>query len=144
MFKNYFWLGTFLNIQRFVRKWDVCGHNKIWKNKKQSFLKLLPIPSRIWSKISIDFVVDLRENEKFKNFLIIFDKLNKRVILKFCNWINAETIVEIFIRRFYRQHGLPIIIISDRNKQFVNILWGKKCKIFGIPTKTFHGLPPTN
>ena len=46
--------------------------------------------------------------------------------------MNAETVDEIFIRRFYRQHGLPAIIISDRGRQFVNVLWKKICRIFGI------------
>ena len=49
--------------------------------------------------------------------------------------MDVETVSEIFIRKFYRQHGLPTIIISDRNKQFVNILWKNICKIFGIERK---------
>ena len=46
--------------------------------------------------------------------------------------MDAETVAEIFIRRFYRQHGLFAIIISERGRQFVNILWKKICKIFSI------------
>ena len=37
MFKSYSWPGMFLNIRRFVRNCEVCGKNKIWKNKKQFF-----------------------------------------------------------------------------------------------------------
>ena len=55
----------------------------------------------------------------------MIDKLNKIIILKFCDSINAETVTEIFIREFYRQHGLPANIISDCGRQFVNILWRK-------------------
>ena len=84
MFKNYFCPGMLLNIRRFVRNCDVCGRNKTWKNKKQGFLKPFLIPSRIWSEISIDFVIDLPENENCKNFLIITDKLRKKVI---CNFV---------------------------------------------------------
>ena len=74
MFKNYFWPGMLLNIRRFVRNCDVCGRNKTWKNKKQGFLKPFLIPSRIWSEISIDFVIDLPEKEKCKYLLIITEK----------------------------------------------------------------------
>ena len=56
--RNYFWPDMLLDIRRFVRNCDVFGRNKAWKDKKQGFLKPLPIPSRIWSEISIDFVVD--------------------------------------------------------------------------------------
>ena len=124
-----------LNIRRFVRNCDVCGRNKAWKDKKQGFLKPLPIPSRIWSKISIDFVVDLPESEGCKNLLIITDRLGKGIILELCNSMDAETVAEIFIRRFYRQHGLPAAIISDRGIQFVSILWKRICKILGIERK---------
>ena len=125
----------FLDIRRFVRNCDVCGKNKIWKNKKQRFLKPLPIPNRIWSKFFITFVIDLPENERCKNLLIITDKLKKKVILKLCDSINAEAVAEISIRRFYRQHGLPTTIISDRGRQFVNFLWKKICRILGIERK---------
>ena len=53
-------------------------------------------------------------------------------VLKLCDTMTAETIAEIFIRRFYRQHHLPEIIVFDRNRQFVNILWKKICKILDI------------
>ena len=132
MFRNYFWPGMLLDIRRFVRNCDVCGRNKAWRDKKQGFLKPLPIPSRIWSEISIDFVVDLPENERCKNLLVITDKLKKKVILEPCDSMDAEAVSEIFIRRFYRQHGLPAAIVSDRGRQFVSILWKRICKILGI------------
>ena len=46
--------------------------------------------------------------------------------------MDAEAVAEIFIRRFYRQHGLPAAIVSDRGRQFVSILWKRICKILGI------------
>ena len=98
-------------------------------------MKLLPIPSQNWSEILIDFVIDLPENEKCYFLLLIIDKFGKRVILKFYNSMDAEAATEIFIRRFYRQHGLFAILMSDRGRQFVNILWKKICKIFGIERK---------
>ena len=51
--------------------------------------------------------------------------------------MDAETVAEIFIGRFYRQHGLLAVIISDRGRQFVNILWKRIYKILGIERKLF-------
>ena len=67
-----------------------------------------------------------------QNFLVITDRLKKGVILETCNSMDAEAVAEIFIRRFYRQHGLPAVIVSDRGRQFVSILWKRICKILGI------------
>ena len=72
------------------------------------------------------------ENEKWKPLLIIIDKLGKGVILEFYDSVDAETVADIFIRRFYRQHGLPALIISDRGLQFGNILWKRICRTLGI------------
>ena len=87
-----------------------------------------------------DFVIDIPENEKWKNLLIIIDTLGKGFILKFCNSIDAEIVAEIFIRRSSRQQGLFAIIISERSRQFVNIFWKKNYQIFGIERKpsTFY------
>ena len=52
-----------------------------------------------------------------------------------CDSMDAEAVSKIFIRRFYRQHGLPTAIISDRGRQFVSILWKRICKILGIERK---------
>ena len=66
-------------------------------------------------------------------------------MLKPCNLMDAETVAKILIRRFYLQHGLPAVIISDRGKQFLNILWKRICKISGIERKfSIAYLPPTN
>ena len=59
-------------------------------------MKPLPIPSRIWSEISIDFVVDLPENEGCKNLLIITDRLGKGVILEPCDSMDAEAVSELW------------------------------------------------
>ena len=57
------------------------------------------------------------------------------MILEPCDSMDAEAVFKLFIRKFYRQHGLPTIRISDRSRQFENILWEKKCKILGIESK---------
>ena len=132
MSRSYFWPGMLLDIRPFVRDCDVCGRNKARRDRKQGFLKPLLIPSRIWSEISIDFVIDLPESEGCKNLLVITDRLRKGVILEPCDSMDAEAMSEIFIRKFYRQHGLPAIIIFDRGRQFVSILWKRICKILGI------------
>ena len=49
--------------------------------------------------------------------------------------MDAETVFEIFFRKFHRQHSLLTILIFDRNRQFVKILWKNICKNFGIERK---------
>ena len=72
----------------------------------------------------------------------MIDKLKIGVILKLCNSLDAETVAGIFIRRFYRQHGLRAIIISDWKKAIYEYIMEKISNFFGIEWKfsTIHHL----
>ena len=49
--------------------------------------------------------------------------------------MDAESVAEIVIRRFYHQHGLLAIIISEPKPVICEHLWKKICKILGIQRK---------
>ncbi len=50
-----------------------------------------------WCEIAIDFITELSESEECINVLTIVDYLKKNVIFKSCEWIDADTLVRIFI-----------------------------------------------
>lgn len=112
--RQFFWPGMLQDVRIFCRNCDKCRMNNSWKDRRQGFLKPLPVPERIWREISVDFVVDLPLSNDCKNLLVITDRLSKGVILEACNDMSAEWVAETFIRRFYRLHGLPTAIVSDR------------------------------
>ena len=77
-------------------------------------MKPLPIPDRIWSEISIDFITGLPESEGCKNMIVITDRLGKGVVADGLDDLKAETVIKWFIRRYYPHHFLPFAIVSDR------------------------------
>lgn len=64
--------------------------------------------------------------------MVITDRLSKGVILEAIKDTTAETVAKWFVSTYYRQHGLPRAVVSDRGKQFVGILWTRVCKLLGI------------
>ena len=54
--------------------------------------------------------------------MVITDRLGKGVLLELMRTIKAKDVVKIFLRTFYRQHGLPAAIVSNRGSQFVGAL----------------------
>jgi hydroxyacyl-ACP dehydratase HTD2-like protein with hotdog domain len=68
------------DVKQFTRNYDSYGSNKSWRTKRQGFLKPLPIPDRIWAKISIDFITDILELEGCTTIVVITDRFNKGVI----------------------------------------------------------------
>lgn len=142
MCRKYFWPLMLSHIRRFVRNCDLCGANKAWKEKKVGFLKPLPVPERVWREISIDFIVDLPPSNGRINIMVITDRLSKGVIFKALADINTETVARAFIRNFYRYHGFPDAIVSDRGKQFVGALWKRICELLRIKRRVSTAFHP--
>jgi transposase InsO family protein len=132
MMREFFWPNMLQDVRRFVRNCDSCGRNKAWRDRRQGFLKPLPIPSRLWREVSVDFVVDLPESSGCTNLMVITDRLGKGVILEALKTITADDVARIFLRTFYRSHGLPSAIVSDRGPQFTKSLWSRVCQLLSI------------
>ena len=120
--RHFFWPGFVNDVRRFCRNCDVCGRTKVWRDRKQGLLKPLPVPSRQWREISIDFTGPLPSSNGCEMLMVITDRLGKGVILEACPNTETETIARLFIGCFYRNHGVPAAIVSDRGTQFVSLL----------------------
>lgn len=132
MARQYFWPRMMGEIRRFVRNCDTCGSNKAWRERRQGFLKPLPIPDRIWQEISMDFITDLPLSSGCTNLMVITDRLGKGVIFEALPNIEAETVARVFVQCYYRHHFVPRAIVSDRGTQFVGILWARVCQLLKI------------
>ena len=130
--RQFFWPNMLRDVRRFVRNCDVCRRMKAWRDRRQGFLKPLPIPDRLWREISVDFVTELPQSDGCTNLIVITDRLGKGVILEPMRTIEAKDVARIFLRTFYRQHGLPAAIVSDRGPQFVGTLWKRVYQLLKI------------
>jgi len=80
----------------------------------------------------MDFITGLPLSQGCTDLLVITDRLSKGVILEPCSSLTAEAVAETFIRVFYRHHGLPKAIVSDRGPQFTGALWARVCQLLKI------------
>ena len=64
--------------------------------------------------------------------MVITDRLGKGAIFEDLPDIEAKTVARCFIRCFYRHHGLPEAITSDRGSQFIGHLWRRICQLTRI------------
>ena len=106
----------------------------------------LSIPERNWQNISLNFVVELfRCFDRFNFILMIIDKFSKKRHYIFCDAENddttAEIIIKILIHNVWKLHELFLFIVSNKESQFVLIVWKILCKILNIVSKlstAFH------
>ncbi|KJZ70639.1 hypothetical protein HIM_09959 [Hirsutella minnesotensis 3608] len=92
--RKFYWPGLDADVRQFVRNCDVCGRSNIWREKRRGLLKPLPIPDRIWSELSIDFVTDLpptKSNDSI-NLMVVTDRLSKSVVLESLKDITAGSL----------------------------------------------------
>jgi len=140
--RQFFWPGMARDVRTFTDNCDGCGSNKSWRTRRQGFLKPLPIPDRIWSEISMDFVTDLPKSEGCENMIVVTDRLSKGVIADGLENLEAETVARWFIRRYYPYHFLPFAIVSDRGTQFTGALWARICQMLRIKRRLSTAFSP--
>ena len=130
--RQFYWPGISDSNRRFCHNCDMCGSNKIWKEKKHGLLKPLPVPEQKWRDLSMDFIEKLPTAGGFQHTLVITDRLTRGVILEPMDSTGTEPTADAFIRVFYRRHGLPNSIVSDRGTAFVSTIWARVCQLLGI------------
>ena len=132
--RRFTWPGLSQDVRKFLRNCDVCGRTTIWREKRRGLLKPLPIPDRIWSELSMDFITGLPPSgpDQADTIMVITDRLSKSVILEAMTSTTTEAVAERLLGSFVRHHGLPSAIVSDRGPQFVGYVWKRICELLKI------------
>jgi len=106
-------------------------------------LQPLPIPEWKWETISIYFITGLPKSTKQNDsMMVVVDKLSKAMhFIPVKSTYKVVNIVDIFMKYFFRLHGIPKVIISDRDVNFTGNFW--KTLFKGLDTKlnfstTYH------
>ena len=93
-------------------------------------LQPLPIPTRAWEIVSLDFVEGIPKSTKFDTILVIIDKFYKYGhFIPLTHPYPAMTVAQLYVDHVYKLHGLPAVIISDRDKVFTSALWQQLFKL---------------
>jgi hypothetical protein len=77
-----------------------------------------PIP---WHTFGLDYLTQLLESNGFNNVLIVVEHLTRMAHFLPCTkTVTAEETAILFLQGVYRLHGLPLVLISDRDPKFVS------------------------
>ena len=66
-------------VREYIEACSVCAHNKTSSKARTGLLQPLPIPSRPWSDISMDFVTGLLVSQGNTTVLTVVDRFSKMV-----------------------------------------------------------------
>ena len=122
----YWWPRMGKDVRDYVNSCLTCQRTKPRNVKPYGLLEPLEIPSRRWDDISMDFITHLPVSPStgHESVLVIVDRLSKGVHFVPCNMdMTAEDTAALFIKEFFRLHGLPKSIVSDRDPRFTAEFW---------------------
>jgi hypothetical protein len=129
-------------VTRYVKGCVMCSVSKP-SNRKLGLYTPLPIPSRPWESVSMDFVGGLPLSRKSHDYLyVVVDRFSKMCILMPCKkQITAEQTAYLFFQHVWVHFGLPTSIVSDRDSRFLGEFWTSLWKMMDTKLKrstTFH------
>jgi hypothetical protein len=88
-------------------------------------LQPLPIPEWKWEVISLDFITGLPKTQKQNDsIMVVIHKLRKSahfILVK--PTYKVINIVEILMKEIFRLHGIPKMVILDRDVKFTSMFW---------------------
>ena len=122
--RRFHWRGPHSFVIKYVATCLPCQRSKTPRHKPHGLLQPLPVPTRPWSSISIDFIVKLPKSNGCDSILVIVDRMTKLAHFIGCNEsMQAPDLANLFLRNVFRAHGLPLDIVSDRGPLFVSKFW---------------------
>ena len=143
--RNYYWLNIRNEVSQYIRNCYEYQRSKISKDKYNNLLHSLLILTQRWKNISINFIMSLLDSEDHNAILIVIDTLSKErhyiLYLTDDEEISVEVTVNLLVRKMFRIYELLSFIVSDREFQFMIIVWKSFYKRLSINSKlstVFH------
>ena len=139
--RSFWWPAMRPAVEEFVLSCLECQQLKPRNAPKPGLLQSLPVPERIWTDLTMDFIVGLPEVRGRDSICVVVDRLSKYAHFIPCtSYITASEVARLFINHVWKLHGPPRSIITDRDPKFVSGFW----RAFTNQLKIDHNMTTTN
>ena len=103
----------------------------------------LELPDRKWDHLAIDMVTGLPKEDKMNTICTMVDKATKMCHFIACtNKITAKEIGKLYWQHVGWLHGIPSMIISDRDPRFTGKYWCELWHLLGTYLRMGSGYHP--
>ena len=92
----------------------------------------IPLPERAWQQITTDLVTDLPESDGKTAIAVFVDRLTKMTHMVPCTKeVTRPSMPGCSWTMHFWLHGMPQVIISDRDPRFVSKFWEELFSLLG-------------
>lgn len=131
--QTFYWKGMKKDIYTHTQECLVCQKNKGETVASPGLLQPIPIPERVWTEISMDFIVGLPNSHGKTTILVVVDRLSKAAhFIALKHPYTSSDIAQIFLDNVYKLHDFPKSIITDRDPIFLSSFWSEFFKLQNV------------
>ncbi|GJX49487.1 putative reverse transcriptase domain-containing protein [Tanacetum coccineum] len=122
---RYWWPGMKKDIAEYVSKCFTCLKVKAEHKRPSGLLQHPEIPMWKWEGIALDFVTKLPRTSSGHDIIwVIVDRLTKfSHFLPMHEDYKMERLARLYLNEIVVRHGVPILIISNRDSRFTSRFW---------------------
>ncbi len=139
--RYYYWSSMQKTINQYIQNCYIYQQSKTSWNKFNELLHSLLIFEQQWKNIVMNFIIDLSFLKDKNVILTVICRLIKKRHYISCfiddEKITAEKTAELMLQWIYWIHELLDFIVSNRDSQFIFILWKLLCKKLDINLQLF-------
>ncbi|KAJ9520558.1 hypothetical protein QJQ45_007406 [Haematococcus lacustris] len=131
--RHYFWPRMAASVHDYVRTCPCCQRNKSNTAKPIGLLHPLPVPQHRWEQVSMDLITQLPSTAAGHDAIVVFvDRLTKMIhAVPTTTTVSASILARTFFDHVFRLHGLPKVIVSDRDPRFTSTFWTELFRLTG-------------
>ena len=144
--EHLWWKDLATDVRKYCESCATCKRSKPSNQRPYGLLNPLDVPSKPWESIGIDFVGPLplskdRDGE-YNSITVVIDRLTGMVHLVPGRVdYTAREVAELVFAEVYKHHGLPRMIVSDRDALFTSAFWTRLKQLISVQqclSSTYH------
>ena len=130
--QGYYWPDMKEDVMNYTRTCLTCQQDKIERQRPAGLLEPLPVPSRPWESVSMDFISSLPKVGEHSSVFVVVDRFSKyATFIPTTKSSNATETAQLFFKHVVKFWGVPQNIVSDRDARFTGKFWTELFNILG-------------
>ena len=128
----FWWPNIKEDVEDFCSSCGKCQVTKVSHQKSPGWVHTMPIPTRPWENIGMDFTGPFIEIGGYDYILLVICRMTGMVhLIPTRTNVSAKDIARLFIKEVIRLHGIPESVVSDHDTKFTSQFWNELSKTLG-------------